>query len=134
MQNYSGDDLSSQSPPPSPSLAQAVQAFADGAMAVEDFQDVFIASKVYCPRGDNPGFLALHESQEPVIPLFSSLRELHRYAGKDSRWFTVTGAEVLDLLPEGYGMVLDLEGRHRVVFNAQTVEQMITYTMLRMYG
>jgi hypothetical protein len=41
---------------------------------------------------------------------------------------------VLDLLPGGYGMILDIEGEHRVVFDAQAVEQMIDYTMKRMYG
>jgi hypothetical protein len=60
--------------------------------------------------------------------------ELRRYSGEESRYFTVTGAEVLDLLPTGYGIVLDLEGEHRVVFDAQAIEQMIDYTMKRMYG
>ncbi|MEU3923355.1 SseB family protein, partial [Streptomyces sp. NPDC029004] len=31
-------------------------------------QQIFATSKVYCPRGDNPGFLALHNTQQPVIP------------------------------------------------------------------
>lgn len=117
-----------------PSLADCVRAFATGVMSAEDFQSVFIASKVYCPRGERPGFLALHNTPEPVIPMFSSLEELHRYAGEDSRHFTVTGAEVLDLLPNGYGFVLDLDGDHRVMFDAKAIEQMINFAMRRMYG
>lgn len=120
--------------PSPPSLADAVRAFTTGSMSAEDFQAIFAASKVYCPRGENPGFLALHDTQQPVIPMFSSLKELRRYAGKESKYFVITGAEVLDLLPTGYGLILDIEGEHRVVFDAQAVEQLIDYTMKRMYG
>lgn len=96
--------------PSPPSLADAVRAFTTGSMSAEDFQQVFATSKVYCPRGDNPGFLALHNTQQPVIPMFTSLKELRRYAGKESKYFVITGAEVIDLLPTGYGFVLDMEG------------------------
>ncbi|MFE0463477.1 SseB family protein [Kitasatospora sp. NPDC058965] len=120
--------------PSPPSLADAVRAFTTGAMPVEDFQAIFITSKVHCPRGDRPGFLALHNTPTPVIPMFSSLKELRRYAGKESKYFTVSGAEVLDLLPTGYGFALDMEGEHRMVFDARAVEQMVDFTMRRMYG
>lgn len=120
--------------PSPPSLADAVRAFTTGQMAAEDFQQVFATSKVYCPRGDNPGFLALHNTQQPVIPMFSTLKELRRYAGKESKYFVITGAEVLDLLPTGYGFVLDMEGEHRMVFDAKAVEQMVEFAMRRMYG
>ncbi|MFE3287953.1 SseB family protein, partial [Streptomyces sp. NPDC059233] len=60
--------------PSPPSLADAVRAFTTGSMSAEDFQGIFSTSKVYCPRGDNPGFLALHNTQQPVIPMFTSLK------------------------------------------------------------
>jgi len=120
--------------PSPPSLPDAVRAFTTGAMAAEDFQQVFATSKVYCPRGDNPGFLALHNTQQPVIPMFTSLKELRRYAGKESKYFVITGAEVIDLLPTGYGFVIDMEGKHRMVFDAKAVEQMVDFAMRRMYG
>ncbi|AQA12967.1 SseB family protein [Streptomyces samsunensis] len=120
--------------PSPPSLADAVRAFTTGSMSAEDFQQIFAGSKVYCPRGDNPGFLALHNTQQPVIPMFTSLKELRRYAGKESKYFVITGAEVIDLLPTGYGFVLDMEGEHRIVFDAKAVEQMVDFAMRRMYG
>lgn len=120
--------------PSPPSLQEAVRAFTTGALSPEDFQGVFSTSKVYCPRGDNPGFLALHNTQQPVIPMFSTLKELRLYAGKESKYFVITGAEVLDLLPSGYGFVLDMEGEHRVVFDAKAVEEMVDFAMRRMYG
>ncbi|MET7639125.1 SseB family protein [Streptomyces sp. NPDC005438] len=120
--------------PSPPSLADAVQAFTTGSMTSEDFQEVFSTSRIYCPRGDTPGFLALHNTQQPVIPMFTTLKELRRYAGKESKYFVITGAEVLDLLPSGYGFVLDMEGEHRIVFDAQAVEEMVDFAMRRMYG
>ncbi|MCX4907244.1 SseB family protein [Streptomyces sp. NBC_00878] len=120
--------------PSPPSLADAVRAFTTGSLTPEDFQQAFATSKVYCPRGDNPGFLALHNTQQPVIPMFTSLKELRRYAGKESKYFVITGAEVIDLLPTGYGFVLDMEGEHRIVFDAKAVEQMVDFAMRRMYG
>ncbi|MDT0307122.1 SseB family protein [Streptomyces sp. DSM 44917] len=121
-------------PPAPPSLTDALRAYTSGAMSSEEFHDIFLGAKIYCPRGENPGFLALHNTQQPVIPLFTSLKELRRYAGKESRYFTVTGGEVLDLLPSGYGFALDLEGEHRIVLDAKSVEEMVDYTMRRMYG
>ncbi|KUH36673.1 MULTISPECIES: SseB family protein [Streptomyces] len=120
--------------PSPPSLADAVRAFTTGSLSAEDFQQIFATSKVYCPRGDNPGFLALHNTQQPVIPMFTSLKQLRRYAGKESKYFVITGAEVLDLLPTGYGFVLDMEGDHRIVFDAKAVEEMVDFAMRRMYG
>jgi SseB protein N-terminal domain len=136
-----GDGYGQQQPqqplypePSPPSLSDAVRAFTTGGLPVEDFQSIFITSKVYCPRGERPGFLALHNTPQPVIPMFSSLKELRRYAGKESKYFTVSGAEVLDLLPTGYGFAMDMEGEHRMVFDAKAVEQMVDFTMRRMYG
>nr|WP_179816190.1 SseB family protein [Allostreptomyces psammosilenae] len=120
--------------PQTPSLSDAVRAFTTGGMSVEDFQAIFLSAKVYCPRGERPGFLALHNTAQPVIPMFSTLKELHRYAGEESKHFAITGAEALDLLPTGYGFVLDLEGEHRMVFDAKAVEEMVEFMMRRMYG
>jgi hypothetical protein len=115
-------------------LGSALRSFAMGAGSAEDFQEAFIASKIYCPRGDTPGFLAMPNTSQPLIPMFSSLKELRRFAGKESKYFVITGAEVLDLLPTGYGFVLDVEGEHRAVFDAKAVEEMVDFTMRRLYG
>ncbi|WP_245797465.1 SseB family protein [Mangrovactinospora gilvigrisea] len=120
--------------PQGPTMADALRAFAGGAMTAEDFQEIFIASRIYCPRADTPGFLAMPNTNQPLIPMFTSLKELRRFAGKESKYFVITGAEVLDLLPTGYGFVLDVEGDHRAVFDARAVEEMVDFTMRRLYG
>ncbi|OEU90194.1 hypothetical protein DB35_02515 [Streptomyces abyssalis] len=133
QQHANGQPLYPEQASP-PSLRETVRAFTNGTLTSEDFQSIFSTSKVYCPRGETPGFLALHDTQQPVIPMFTTLKELRRYAGKESRYFVITGAEVLDLLPSGYGFVLDMEGDHRIVFDAKAVEEMVDFAMRRMYG
>ncbi len=115
-------------------LTEAVEAFATGRMSQHDFQQMFLASQVYCPRGDRPGFLALHDTQPPMIPVFSSLEELRKYHGEKSRYFSGSGMEILDLLPSGYGLILDIEGEHRVMFDPQAIEDLINFGMKMMYG
>jgi len=84
------------------------------------------------PRGERPlPRPARHTAAgDPMSPRWRAAPVLRGAVAS----FTVTGAEVLDLLPTGYGIVLDLEGETRVVFDAQAIEQMIDYTMKRMYG
>ena len=57
-----------------PSLADAIRAFATGAIGPEDFHAVFTVSKIFCPRGERPGFLALHYGRRtPLATLFAHL-------------------------------------------------------------
>jgi hypothetical protein len=86
-----------------PSLADAIRAFATGSIGPEDFHAVFTVSKIYCPRGERPGFLALHDTPQPVIPMFSSVVELRRYSGEKSRHFVVPGPRCSICCPAATG-------------------------------
>ncbi|CAM5259737.1 hypothetical protein SGLAM104S_02080 [Streptomyces glaucescens] len=66
--------------------------------------------------------------------MFTSLKELRRYAGKESKYFVITGAEVIDLLPDRLRLRPRHGGRHRIVFDAKAVEEMVDFAMRRMYG
>lgn len=135
MYAYQEVDPNPLEPTPVPqTLGQAMESFANAMMTTQDFQSMFLASTVYCPRGDQPGFLALHDTQPPMIPIFSSLAELRKYSGDKSRHFSGTGMEVLDLLPNGYGLILDIEGAHRVMFDPQAIDDMVNFGMTMMYG
>ncbi|GAA2936035.1 SseB family protein [Streptomyces violaceus] len=121
--------------PSPPSLTDAVRAFTTGQMAAEDFQQAFADVEGLLPARRQPRLpRAAQHPAAAVIPMFSTLKELRRYAGKESKYFVITGSEVLDLLPTGYGFVLDMEGEHRMVFDAKAVEQMVEFAMRRMYG
>ncbi|MGH3343969.1 MAG: SseB family protein [Carbonactinosporaceae bacterium] len=117
--------------PGGPALTDAVRTFATGMMSGEEFQQIFLNSTVYCQRGDRPGFLTLSDAPHPIIPMFSSLEELKEYAGGEPRHFSGTGLEMLDLLPNGHAIVLDMAGEHRVVLDAMAIEELLLYSARR---
>ncbi len=64
---------------------------------------------VYCERGDDPGFQALGTPRSGVVPVFSSPEQLALARGA-VQWFAMTGADLLDQLPPGYDLLLDMAG------------------------
>ncbi len=64
---------------------------------------------VFCQRGTDPGFHALGAPRAGVIPVFSSPDQLALACGTVP-WFSMTGADLLDQLPAGYDLVLDIAG------------------------
>lgn len=72
-------------------------------------RDALLRGRWYFQRGESPGFLAVGEPGAAVVPVFSSPTELVRYAGA-CEWFSTTGGDLMTLLPEGYGLVVDIAG------------------------
>lgn len=64
---------------------------------------------VFCERGADPGFRALGAPDAGVVPVFTSLEQLALARGTVP-WFSMTGADLLDQLPPGYDLVLDIAG------------------------
>jgi hypothetical protein len=92
-----------------PSLADVARDVALGAAAPSRLHEAFLAAVVYCERGPNPGFQALGPPWAGVVPVFSSPDQLALACGTVP-WFSMTGADLLDQLPEGYDLVLDIAG------------------------
>jgi hypothetical protein len=92
-----------------PSLADVARDVALGAAPAEALHQSFLASVVYCERADRPGFRALGAARAGVVPVFSSPEQLALALGAVG-WFAATGADLLDQLPTGYDLVLDLAG------------------------
>lgn len=64
---------------------------------------------VFCERGADPGFRALGAPDAGLVPVFSSVEQLALARGAVP-WFSMTGADLLDQLPPGYDLVLDIAG------------------------
>lgn len=92
-----------------PSLPDLAAAVAAGAARAAELHEVFCAATVYCERGDRPGFRALGEPGHGVIPVYSSPEQLALARGTVG-WFALTGADLLDQLPDGYELLLDMGG------------------------
>ena len=106
-------------------LAEAARGYAEGTSSAEELEAAFESARVYCRAATETGpcFLAVDD----LVPVFSSEEELARYAvarGEAEgivRWFSTSGRDVLDLLPEGYGVALDPAGAHPLVLPAGSI-------------
>ncbi len=92
-----------------PSLADVARGVARGATQPADLLEAFLAATIYCQRGSVPGFRALGSPRAGVVPVFSSPEQLGLASGTVP-WFAMTGADLLDQLPPGYDLVLDIAG------------------------
>lgn len=91
------------------SLADVARDVAAGDATSIELYAAFLNSTVYCERGDRPGFRALGAAGDGLIPIYTSSEQLALARGTVG-WFAVTGAELLDLLPAGYDLLLDQGG------------------------
>ncbi len=85
--------------------------------------EVFLQSRWFFEQPELPGFLTVGEPGSGVVPLFSSLQELARYAGACS-WASTTGEDILSLLPDGYAIVVDVAGPEPVWIEKDTVRSL----------
>ena len=110
-------------------LTAIVAAFSDGRLSAKEFTDRFMVGRWYAMRAEDPGFLAVGPPGAGYVPIFSSLAELGDYAaafpdrhGGGIDWLTTVGDDLLSLLPQGYGLVVDVAGSHAVYLKADAIE------------
>lgn len=98
-------------------LEAAAASFAAGGSGSAAFSAAFAAGRVYAhrpPPPAPPGLLAVGEPGSGHVPVFTSLDQLARYAG-ECDWLRTTGADLLALMSEGYGLLIDPGSDHCIV-------------------
>jgi hypothetical protein len=106
-------------------VAEAVTLFADGLLDSVAFAAAFAAGEVYAvrpPPPAPPGLLAVGEPGAGHILVFTSVAELARRAG-ECDWLRTTGDDLLSLVPDGYGVVVDAAGDHTVALPASALHR-----------
>lgn len=102
------DDWSSE--PPLVIIAKQVLS---GERSYEDFHVVFAEATVYAQRTPRPGmWVAEVAGRGRWTLVFSSLERLAAHAG-ECDYLATSGADVLELVPEGVGVMLDSDNEHR---------------------
>lgn len=91
------------------SLAEVAADVASGRASPHELHEVFLAARVFCEAGEQPGFVVVGPPGKRLIPVFSSEHELIRARGP-VRWFATTGVDLIGLLPDGYDIGLDMAG------------------------
>ena len=106
-------------------LARAATAFADGHLDSAAFAAEFATGQVYAvrpPPPEPPGLVAVGEPGRGHVLAFTSLDELARQAG-ECDWLRTTGDDLLALVPDGYGVVVDVAGDHPLALPASALRR-----------
>ncbi len=116
-------------------LAPAVAAFCDGRLPAAAFQAALERATLFVERVEGPsGAAAVAAVGEPgsgAVCLYTSLAELAAHAG-ECDWASAPGADLLDLVPEGYGVVVDPAGPFTVALPASALSRGVV--MSRSWG
>jgi len=107
------------------SLGQATAMFAAGNLDGAAFAAAFATGEVYAvrpPPPAPPGLVAVGEPGEGHVLVFTSLDEMARRAG-ECDWLRTTGDDLLSLVPDGYGVVVDAAGDHPLALPATALRR-----------
>jgi hypothetical protein len=94
---------------PAPPLADVARDVASGVAGRAALHAALLEATVYCEQAPSPGFRALGSRGAGVVLVFSSPEQLALARGAVP-WFSLPGADLLDLLPTGYDLLLDAGG------------------------
>ena len=84
-----------------------------GVVSAETLSLAFSDAVFFCRRGEEFAFQALGTPQRGIIPFYSSEESLARAEGPCA-WFSATGLELIAMVPDGYGVVIDLGSVNQV--------------------
>ncbi|MBI1758485.1 MAG: hypothetical protein HYR62_04575 [Actinobacteria bacterium] len=108
-----------------PSLAEVATDVAVGSASASTLHETFRTSTVFCERGDRPGFRALGEPGQGVVPVYSSPEQLALARGT-VRWFALSGQDLLAQLPPGYDLLLDMGGSSPLRLRPQALARLVS--------
>ncbi|MFI6708022.1 SseB family protein [Nonomuraea sp. NPDC050478] len=85
--------------------------------------EAFLRTRLYCQATESPGVVAVGPPGAGLVPAFTLPEALAAFAaaGKDEtepRFFSATGKDLLDLIPEGYGVLVDPGTAYATAFAA----------------
>ena len=102
-------------------LGPALQAWQAGTLDAGQLQEQFEAATVYVQRvpgpAGRPAVAALGEAGAGYLATYSSLETLAAHVG-ECDWAAAPGRDLLELVPEGYGVVVDPAGPHPALLAA----------------
>ena len=95
-------------------LAQVARDVWSGRRGATDFMDTFAGARVYVQRPAEPGRLLVVDlgDRGSWLVVFSTLTRLARHVGVCD-YFATTGADLLELVPPGIGVMVDPDDEHR---------------------
>ncbi|MFE7114597.1 SseB family protein [Streptomyces sp. NPDC057654] len=102
------------------SLRDLVQQEAVASMTPAERLAQLCSARLYFQRPEQPGFFVAETLEGPVAPVFTSWEGLALFAGA-CEWASTTAADLVELLPEGVGVLVDPLGPRPFVLDADAV-------------
>jgi SseB protein N-terminal domain len=106
-------------------LAAALAGWAAGQVDTDELQAAFEAAPLFVHRvpgpSGRPAVAALGRQGAGYLAMYSSLATLGAHAG-ECDWACASGRDLLQLVPAGYGIVLDPAGPHPAVLAATAIQ------------
>lgn len=103
----------------------AVAAFCEGHLSPVAFQAAFEQAQLWVQRVGTdgaPSVAAVGREGAGLVAVHTSAERLAAYAG-ECDWARASGSDLLELLPEGYGVVVDPGGPFTVVLPAAAIRR-----------
>jgi hypothetical protein len=110
---------------PPRALADVAADVSAGVASAAALHDALLAATVYCERGERTGFVALGTPGDGVVCIYSSPDQVALARGTVP-WFSLTGADLLDLLPAGYDLLLDLGADAPLRLSVSALDRLVT--------
>jgi hypothetical protein len=98
-------------------LADIARAFRAGRASGEQLSLAFARATVFCVHSELPGFMAIGEAGSGYVPFYTSPQTLADAEG-NSPWFSARAVDLIRLVPDGYGVVVDWGSDTQVVLPA----------------
>jgi SseB protein N-terminal domain len=109
-------------------LGAALATWHADAIDAGQLQAAFDAGTVYVQRttteDGRPAVVAVGQPGAGYVAFFSSLESLAAHAG-ECDWASAPGRDLVDLVPEGYGLVVDPAGPHAAVMPARAMRRAV---------
>lgn len=106
----------------------APEAASGSAESVAELHAVLLDATVYCQRADTPGFAAARTQTDAVpglVWVFSSPAQLALACGS-TPWFSLAGRDLLESLPTGYDLLLDIAGPAPLLIRPSALDRHVT--------
>lgn len=105
-----------------------------GSRGPGDFMDVFAGTAVFAQRPERPALLVTDlGARGRWMVAFSTIERLAAYAG-ECDYFSTTGADLLELISPGIGLMVDPEDEHRFpVLSRMAPPDVVARTWSRMF-
>jgi hypothetical protein len=109
-------------------LASIARSWRDGSVGADELHRAILSATLFLQARDRPGLIACGLPPDGLVPVWTSEASLARSLGATT-WLSTSGADLLDLLPPGYDLLLDPDGPTALRLRPSAVRPRVVVTV-----